>query len=163
MILKSKRPRTLLGDVLEVKTGNGFKRYLQYIGFDKTDLGLGGDVVRIFKKKYKNETLPNIEEITKDEIDFYAHVHSVTRGIKEGLWSRVSNMKKDIGIQKPLFYQEGENDEWLLWQMNGDIWKTTKNEVLKSSADKGGVMPPKWVEERIITGKYLISDPSYIK
>jgi hypothetical protein len=114
MNLPLKRPRTLLGDVLEVKMDGNSKRYLQYIGFDKSALGLGGDVVRIFKKTYKKESTPLLEEITEGEVDFYAHIHSVTRGIKEGLWSRVGNMKKNMGVEKPLFYQYSDN-KWFLW------------------------------------------------
>jgi hypothetical protein len=44
-----------------------------------------------------------------------------------------------------------------------NYWETTKKEIMKSSANMGGVMPPKLVEERIKAGKYLIGDPTYIK
>jgi len=157
-----KRTQTILGDILEVKMNDGTKRYLQYIGFDKNTHGLNSDVVRVFKKEYKENSSLDFEEIIKDEVDFYAHVHSIANGIKEGVWTRVGNMKNDLGTHKPLFYQKTD-DEYILWEMDGKDWKSSKDDVLESSSNMGGVIPPKWVEERIQTGKYQITDPKYIK
>jgi hypothetical protein len=165
-----KRPRTLVGDVFEIVLNKGGKRYMQYIGFDKTTYGFGGDVIRIFKKTYSQTVNPSLDEIVSDEVDFYAHIHRVSIGTKAGLWSRLGNIKTNLGM-KPLFYQgpsrvaigDFKGDEWILWEMDGKDWKATKDEVLESSANMGGVMPPKWAEERVQTGKYQITDPHYIK
>jgi|GEM_PF-1906889 len=173
------RHRSSVGDIFAVNCESGDKRYLQFIGRDKTFFGFGGDVVRVFKKAYGSDENPDLNEIAGDDVDFYAHLHHVTVGLKQGLWVRVGNLKSEMGNLKPIFYQapadsitrrivesvssKKPSSEWTLWQMDGESWEGTVEDIFKHSADKGGVMPPQWIYDRIKFGKYLISDPTYIR
>ena len=166
--MAEKRHRSLVGDIFEIQLPNGGKRYLQFIGWDKTVYGLGGDVVRVFKKNYAESGQPSLAEIVIDEVEFYAHIYHITIGTKAGLWKRFGNFKQNMGKTKPFFYQGPSyptltESSWIMWQMDGEHWETTKEKIMSGNADMGGVMPPKSVYERILNGRYLKTDPHYIR
>ena len=62
---------TKIGYVFCVDVDNQYKRFFQYIADDMTMLNTR--VIRVFKRKYPMDYIPNMEEIVKDEVDFYAH------------------------------------------------------------------------------------------
>jgi hypothetical protein len=99
------RANTKIGDVFSVKIDNNSKKYLQYIVSDLTQLN--SDVIRAFKKAYPINANPDLSEIVKGEIEFYAHC--VTKwGIKLGLWEQVGNIA-DVGkIDHILFRDTGD-------------------------------------------------------
>ncbi len=172
---KKKRFRSLVGDVLLVSLENGDSRFLQFIGWDKSLYGMGADVIRIFKKRYPKNQSPSLTEIVEDDVDFHAHIYGVTYGLKEGLWERVGNMKENLGTKIPMFYKSPmrgnlkdplpkPNEKlWILYYMSGKDWWASENDVRKTNADQGGVMPPIHAVERIKNGKYITVDRGYIQ
>lgn len=82
------KTNTKIGDVFSVKIDDNNKKYFQLIAFDLTQLN--SDVIRAFTKVYPINTNPDLSEIVKDEVGFYAHC--VTKiGLKMGYWESVGN------------------------------------------------------------------------
>lgn len=160
-----------IGDIFEVKLENGTKGYLQYIANDITQLN--SDVIRVFRTRCSKEYLPNIEEILKDEVDFYSHVVDVKVGEKDGSWTKVGN-SEDVGdLKKPLFrdsYDMGvitassENQvskKWYVWRIGEETKDVRSNSSLIPRADIGIVTWPERVVIRMNTGKYHGFYPNY--
>lgn len=129
----AKRIVTKIGDVFCADLGDGRKGYFQYVAIDSTMLN--SSVIRVFKRRYKSDEHPTIEEILKDEVQFYAH--TVLRpGIEFNYWHKVGK-SDEIGIEevkKVLFGFTQDTDEnwfgriidvdprkhWQIWHLNED-------------------------------------------
>ena len=89
-----------------VRIGDGFcaqleigKRYLQYVANDQTQLN--SDVIRVFRTHYPIDANPDLKNVVKDKVDFYAHVFlGFARKLK--CWDRVGNVT-DVGRVEALF------------------------------------------------------------
>ena len=79
----NKRRITKVGDVFCVAIDDKYKKYLQYIASDLTQLN--SDVVRVFNELYPINDVVNPSEVVNGTVDFYAHC-STSLGIKKGLW-----------------------------------------------------------------------------
>lgn len=129
----AKRIVTKIGDVFCAELGDGYKGYFQYVAIDKTMLG--GRVIRVFKKRYKVDEQPTVEEILKDEVQFYAHT-LLKPGIQLNHWYKVGK-SEEIGIEevkKVLFGLTNDTKEdwlgrdidvdprknWQVWHLNED-------------------------------------------
>lgn len=123
-----KRVRTKIGDVFCVALDIDTKKYFQYVAND--DSQLGSEVVRVFKKVYDNSDTPDLEDIIKDGIDFYAHI-VIRLGMEMGLWDKAGHAI-DVGGSRILFRdtndygtKKGEeqlrrSERWYVWEVNGD-------------------------------------------
>ncbi len=110
------RANTKLGDVFLVKINDAEKKYMQYIISDMTQLN--SDVIRAFKKVYPIDTPSDLEEIGKDDVEFYAHC--VTEwGIQFGFWEKVGNIKEVGKTDHILFRDSGDygNPESIVYRM----------------------------------------------
>lgn len=152
------------GDIFVVKIDDKSKRYFQYITNDLKQLN--SDVIRCFKKIYTLEESPNLKEIVKDEIFFYAHC--VTKwGVKLGYWEKVGNID-DVGAFEHILFR-GTNDygtirgdelkkvshNWYVWRI-GELKSTYlgKLEGEYRNAEIGIVMDSESIVHRIKTGYY---------
>ena len=100
-----KRVNTKIGDIFSVKIDDGHKKYMQYIISDLTQLN--SDVIRGFKKKYPIDYIPDLSEIIKDEVEFYAHC--VTKwGIKLGYWEKIGNIC-DVGETGHILFRDSND------------------------------------------------------
>ena len=104
----AKRVVTKVGDVFCANIDGKYKRYLQYIVSDLTQLN--SDVVRVFK----------------DEVEFYAHC-VVSGGVKRGLWEKVGKCA-DVGdVENIIFKRKGDytrpdiQNDWSVWRINKDF------------------------------------------
>lgn len=119
----AKRVVTKVSDVFCANIDGKYKRYLQYIVSDLTQLN--SDVVRVFKEKYPIDAEPKLDEVVKGEVDFYAHC-VVSGGVKRGLWEKVGKCA-DVGdIENIIFKDKGEyvreeQDDWCIWKINQDF------------------------------------------
>src|SRR5215211_4495716 len=121
-----KRVITKIGDVFSVKIDDSSQKFFQLIAFDLTQLN--SDVIRAFKKKYSIETVPNFDEVVKDEVEFYAHC--VTKwGVQLGFWEKVGKSSEIGSLDHILFrdtpdygHREGEepvrvSNSWFVWHI----------------------------------------------
>ena len=159
-----KRVMIKKGDIFVVKIDDKSKRYFQYKTNDLKQLN--SDVIRCFKKRYTLEESPNLDEIEKDEIFFYAHC--VTKwGIKLGYWGKVGNID-NVGTFNHILFRD-KNDygtikgeepikvshNWYVWRI-GELKSTYlgKFEGENRNAEIGIVMDSESIVHRIKTGHY---------
>ena len=93
LIKMAKRIVTKIGDVFCVEIDNQCKRYFQYIVNDMEQLN--SSVIRVFKLHYPIDYKPIIDDIVKDEVEFYAHT-VLRAGIVNNAWYKVGK-SKDLG------------------------------------------------------------------
>lgn len=156
-----------VGDIFEVPMQSGKKGYVQYIGNDMTQLN--SNVIRVFKRRESIDTVPDIEAIVKDEIEFYAHVTGMEFGVKDKSWEKIG-YSSDVGdLKKPLFRDSRDygnplvkvSNEWYVWRINETSVYVGKLKGEYTKADVGIVVWPKDIIARMETGKYLFFYPDY--
>ncbi|MDI5950258.1 hypothetical protein QLS91_09770 [Flavobacterium sp. LB2P84] len=159
------------GDIFFVKINDTTKRYFQYITNDLKQLN--SDVIRCFKKIYSIEENPNLAEIIKDEVFFYAHC-VVKFGVKLSYWEKVGNIT-NVGTFEHILFRgtndygtiEGEepikvSNNWYVWHINDVVSeKVGKLEGENRKAEIGIVMDPESIVHRIRTGCYDGFYPDY--
>lgn len=163
-----KRANTKVGDVFLVKLNNKTK-YFQYITNDRTQLN--SDVIRAFKKEYPNDAEPDLLDVVRDEVDFYAHC-VVKLGLKMGLWERKGNIQDLADISAITFrsaadYAQKAGEEpvkisakWYIWNVNDkDFTHIGKLTGEYKSASIGLIVNPYDIVNRIWKGKYLFEYP----
>jgi hypothetical protein len=159
-----KRVVTKLGDVFSVKIDESQRKYFQLIAFDL--IQLNSDVIRVFKTKYPVDAVPDLEEVVKEEVEFYAHC--VTKwGVKLGYWEKVG-MVSDIGTLNHILFRDtndygrapGEepvkiSNRWYVWHIGDpDFTRVGKLEGENRKAEIGMVINPESIVHRIRTGEY---------
>lgn len=165
-----KRVVTKIGDIFSVRINEKNRKYFQLIAFDLTQLN--SDVIRAFKKEYPIYVDPNLDELVKGEVEFYAHC--VTKwGVKLGYWEKVGK-SDDVGrLDHILFratedygHKEGDSpirvsNRWYVWRIGGEFIDvgTLKGEHRK--AEIGIVVTPYDVVDRMKTGKYSFFYPDF--
>ena len=163
---------TKIGDVFSVKIDENNKKYFQLIAFDLTQLN--SDVIRSFKKNYAIDSKPDLLEIIKGEIEFYAHC--ITKlGVKLGHWEKIGNIK-EIGYLNHILFRGtsdyarkiGEervkvSEKWYVWNINDeDYTRVGKLKGDNQKAEIGMVMSPDNIVCRMRTGEYgLKKYPGY--
>jgi hypothetical protein len=149
---------TVIGDVFCAQIDENHKRYLQYIASDMSQLN--SDVIRAFKKVYMINEYPELTDIVKGEVDFYAH--SITKsGIKNGYWIKVGNIS-DIGVINNIFFKdkmdyritENIQDDWSIWKVNEKHIFVGKLSDKYKKACLGLVFQPERIMNKLTTGSY---------
>ena len=162
---------TKIGDVFSVKISEQHKKYFQYISNDLTQLN--SDVIRAFKKVYPIKEMPDVSEIIKDEVEFYAHCATIF-GIKFKLWEKIDNIS-DVGEIGHILFR-GSSDsahkvgqerikisyKWYVWKINDkDFTVVGKLEGENRKAELGVVVNPHDIVARMQTGKYEFFYPGF--
>lgn len=164
------RTNTKIGDVFSVKVDESNKKFFQYIVSDLTQLN--SDVIRAFKRVYPIDANPDLSEIVKGEVEFYAHC--VTKlGLKMSLWEKVGNIN-DVGkIEHILFRGSSDSgskpgeqikvsNNWYIWRVNdGDFTRVGKLDGENRRAEIGVVVNPYDVIDRMKTGRYNFFYPDF--
>lgn len=165
------KTNTKIGDVFSVKIDDNNKKYFQLIAFDLTQLN--SDVIRAFTKVYPINTNPDLSEIVKDEVGFYAHC--VTKiGLKMGYWESVGNTA-EIGNTTDILFKGSEDygtkvgeepikvsHKWYVWHINDkDFTRVGKLEGENKKAYTGIVMNPLGIIELLKGNKYPINYPEF--
>ena len=166
-----KRTNTKIGDIFSVKITDNSKKYFQLIAFDL--MQLNSDVIRAFNQIYPLDVNPDLQEIIKEEVEFYAHC--VTKlGLKMKLWESVGNID-EIGTTSNVIFRDtndygsklGEepikvSNKWYVWRINDKDFTTVgKLQGENRKAEIGGVLNPYDIVERIKTGKYSFFFPGF--
>jgi|ERR1035437_10004578 hypothetical protein len=160
---------TKIGNVFSVKLDDNNKKYFQYVANDLTQLN--SDVIRVFKKVYPINENPDLSEVVKDEIEFYAHCVT-SLGIKLGVWEKAGKAaieekldilfrgSRDSGIKlgdEPVTI----SDKWYVWKINEDFKYVGILEGENKKAEIGMVINPLSIIHRMRTGKYDFIYPGY--
>lgn len=164
------RANTKIGDVFSVKIDESSKKYFQYVVSDLTQLN--SDVIRAFREVYPINADPELSEIVRQEVEFYAHC--VTKlGLKMKFWEKVGNISEVGEIAHILFrgtsdYGVWIGDEpiristkWYVWKVNEPFRDVGKLEGENRKAEIGVVVNPYDIVERIKTGKYSFFHPDF--
>ena len=159
-----------IGDVFSAPIDQNSKKYFQYIADDLTQLN--SNVIRGFKKKYLLKETPVLSEVTKDEVDFYAHCF-LRNGIKMHLWEKLGNAT-DIGELNFFFrdtndYGIGKNQEPIKISNNWYVWKVNDKSFTRVGKLEGGyknafiglVFNPLGILEMLKGNKYPPHYPEY--
>jgi hypothetical protein len=165
------RSNTKIGDVFSVRIDDIRKKYFQYIGSDLTQLN--SDVIRAFRKVYQINAKPDLSEIVKGEVEFYAHC--VTKlGLKMKLWESIGN-SHEIGNTTQILFRDtndygsyigGEpikiSQNWYVWRINDkDFTHVGKLEGENRKAYIGIVINPLGIIELLKGNKYPVNYPNY--
>lgn len=164
------RITTKIGDVFSVKVDDSHKKYFQLIAFDITQMN--SDVIRAFEKAYSIDINPELSEIIKEEVHFYAHC--VTKlGLKMGYWESVGNIR-DIGTTENILFRDtndygskpGEqikvSHNWYVWKINdNDFTRVGKLKGENRNAEIGIIISPDSIVYRMQTGKYDFVYPDF--
>ncbi|MBX3268371.1 MAG: hypothetical protein KF831_16860 [Acidobacteria bacterium] len=165
-----KRVVTKIGDIFSVRINEKNRKYFQLIAFDPTQLN--SDVIRAFKKEYPIDADPDLEEIVRGEVEFYAHC--VTKwGVKLDYWEKVGT-SGDVGDLNNILFRRTEDyghkegaapirvsDRWYVWQIGGQFKEVGKLNGEHRIAEIGIVVTPSDVVERMKTGKYSFFYPDF--
>ena len=151
----AKRVYVKRGDVYCIEMKGEYKLFFHYLGNDRSCMG--GAVIRVFSKRYDMDYVPDIKEIIKGDVMFYAHAF-ISDGIDAGVWYKVGH-SKDFDLEKlshiwfanvrPEIYVNEvvprrtiwvePVKHWKIWKYN-DIWiETNRLELL--------------VDEKVFTGR----------
>ena len=161
-----KRKYTKIGDVFSVKLDDAGKKYMQYITSDLTQLN--SDVIRAFRKIYPTNENPDLTDIIKGEVDFYAHC--VTKlGIKLGLWEFIGNVSEIGNTENILFKNSGDygnpaikiSRDWWIWTINNKQKRVGLLEGVNRIAEIGVVVRPVSIVYRMRMGKYDFKYPDF--
>lgn len=164
----AKRIVTRIGNVFCAEFDGSYKCFFQFIAIDCECLG--GDTIRVFKRRYPIDYKPNLEEIVHDEVLFYADTF-LRPGIEQGTWYKVGNYSKDLGLdelEKIWFTTTGSpnekgidvaNDIWRIWHpAKFNSWTKVNTEYIREMLARGekifqgGVAPYVEVAPRIKCG-----------
>ena len=154
----AKRVVTKVGDVFCDKIDDTHKRYLQYIISDLTCLN--SDVIRVFKEKYSLITEPDLADVVKGEVDFYAHCVT-SAGVKRGLWEKKGNIKEVGEIKNIIFKSKGDytrvdiQNDWRVWEINQEeITHVGNLEGENKESYLGLIFHPEDIIHKLKTGIY---------
>jgi hypothetical protein len=165
------RKVTKIGDVFSIKIDETYKKYIQYIANDLTQLN--SDVVRAFTKKYSIHENPSLDEIINDNVDFYAHC-VLKFGVKLNLWENVGSNQNIGSFENILFrdtldygHKVGENpirnsNNWHIWKINDEKFTNVKKitEQIRK-ADIGLIFNPLGIVELLRNNKYPVNYPEF--
>ena len=167
----AKRIVTKIGDILYVNLENRGKKYFQYIANDLTQLN--SDVIRVFKKEFLIDEMPNYDKLILMDVDFHAHT-MINLGVKENFFYQTGEHgiikdTKDILFRGTLDYGKKINNKLIKTSDNRRVWRINdkdftnvgKLEGENRRAEIGIVIPPYAIVERIKTGSYNFFYPDF--
>src|SRR5574344_437939 len=159
-----KRIVTKIGNIFGVEIDNEYKCFFQYIANDMTELN--SSVIRVFKKHYSMDYIPNMDEIVQDEVYFYAYT-ILSRGIRAEFWYKVGK-NADVGDVNKIMFRDTEDfgaipfcrksSKWYVWHIGGPtsyIGRLTKE---TRTIDLGYIWNNTNIIAKIKTGKFLLPE-----
>lgn len=162
--MANKRVYTKIGDVFSVEIDENNKKYFQLIAYDLTQLN--SDVIRAFDKAYPIDSNPDILDILRQEVQFYAHCTTKT-GVKMGFWKKVGSSKEIGSVNHILFRDTNDmltklGDEpikishnWYVWRINDENFtRVGKLEGENRNSYIGFIINPLGIIEMLKGNKY---------
>ena len=154
---------TRKGDIFCVEIDNKFKAYFQYITTDMTQLN--STVIRVFKKHYPMDYVPDFDEIVRDDVHFYAHT-ILRPGLNEGAWYKVGS-NKEVGdvdnimfslFQDVNFADKKKSYSWYIWRINQRTEYIGEMKEEYKKYDRAWVYSHINIVEKIRTRHFLMRD-----
>ncbi len=148
------------GSIYCVRLDDRCQRFFQYVAYDTTN---GAEVIRVFKKKYPADYIPDPEEIVNDEVDFYAETWTIPNGVIDGIWYKIG-ISKNVGDTKNIMFRDytrlefpeiGKSTSWVVWKINKKRVRIGElTEKYRKRADWGLIFSIDMIMDRIKTGSY---------
>lgn len=147
------------GSIYCVRLDDRCQRFLQYVEYDNT---VGAAVIRVFKKKYPADYMPDPEQIANDEVDFYAETWSVPKGVIDKVWYKVGR-SKNVGDTKNIMFrcrdrfdrETMKSTTWYVWKINKKRFYIGElTDEYRKETDLGYILPYSDIIDRIKIGKY---------
>ena len=171
----AKRTIIKIGDIFCVEIDSIHKCYFQYICNDMCVMD--SPVIKVFRTHYPLEFNPTLEEISNDDVVFYAHT-IIRNGINSNSWYKVGTCKStNLNDSPKIVWGYTQNTLSLsAWETitvnpmeNWDIWYTNEfvNKIgvlpryLWDSIEIGSIKPYIDIVNRIKYGYYKYSSPAY--
>lgn len=172
----AKRIVTKIGDIFCVELGNGYKSYFQYIANDMTQLN--SSVIRAFVGRYPMDYKPDMDELVKSEVAFYAHT-IIKSGVQEDVFHKYGK-SADLGLDEleAVFFGipsvgaanpgpggiilENPAKNWIIGKYNYERQNIgCLPPDLKPLIECDGVLSYKCIVDRIRCGYYIGAMPFY--
>lgn len=170
----AKRIITKIGDVFCVEFDNGTKGYFQYIANDLTMMN--STVIRVFKTHYSNNQPVLIEDIIKDDVDFYAHT-ILRSGIANNAWYKIGT-SLDLGIKDFATTYFGYTiptetignkvininplTNWVIWKYQSEFINIGElPTIYHEKIEFGSIMPYQCIITRMLRGYYTATICEY--
>ena len=144
------------GDIFKVKISDNEVCYLQYLANDINQLN--GDVIRVFKDRYKDEDTHSHEEDINEEINFYCHVF-LKRGVQLGFWTQYAH-SDNVGDLKKIYFKNYIDSfpcmtYWHAWNIyDSKLIEYKKLPRRFQNAFWGTLFQPSTVFHKITTGRF---------
>jgi hypothetical protein len=155
----------MVGDVFEVRMDASTRRFFQYIADDTSQLN--SHIVRVFKRTYGANEVPDLRSVANGDVDFHAHVF-LGVGIKQQLWRKVGHdqPRGDVDV---LFRDTNDygnpkikvSTNWHVWRVNNPFEKVGALRPKYEGAEIGVIVPPDSLLYRMRNGKYDFVYPEY--
>ena len=152
-----KRSLLTIGSILCIEIEGQYKRFFQYIARDV--YMFGAPVIRVFKTCYSMDYEPFVEDILKDDIDFYAHC-LIKIWEQSGLWYKVGNSKNIGDISNIDFVMSNDLKikprRWWTWKIGQSepiyLGYVRHNQLI--NFEYGSLLPASEIIYRIKHGRY---------
>ncbi|WP_181302053.1 hypothetical protein [Rhodanobacter sp. PCA2] len=150
--------RLAIGDVFEVPLDASVVGFIQYVARDVSQLN--SQVVRVFRRRCREDVAPDVSEIVHGEIDFYAHVF-LGAGIKQKFWRKVARADV-VGEVNVLFRNSSDygkskhktSNNWFVWRIDSPYIHVGALSGIYRNAEVGVVVPPDSLVHRMKNGSY---------
>lgn len=150
--------RFAIGDVFTVPLGMSVVGFFQYVACDSSQLN--SHVVRVFKRRCREDEVPGVSQIVRGEIDFHAHVF-LGVGVKHKFWRKLTGANV-VGEVDVLFRDSNDygkskrktSDDWYVWRIDGPYQQVGALCGANRTAEVGVVVPPDSLVYRMKNGSY---------
>lgn len=89
-----------IGDIFSRVIETGQVRFFHLVAVDERQLN--SHVIRVYKKYYSPDSMPDLLEVVNGDVDFYAHC-DVKYGAKLNLWEKAGHCSQIEDLSKVLF------------------------------------------------------------
>ncbi len=156
--MAAKRIVLKAGDVFRVKISRDDYCFMQYLMIDPNCLG--GDLVRVFWKRYREQDRPSVDEIVSGQVDFYTHVF-LKNGIREecfvkyGRSDNLGDLRKVYFANYAVYHYFSDKPSWHVYTVYSDDRNNVRHKELPSAAIdacEGSLGPPSGLVRKIVAG-----------
>jgi len=147
-----------IGSIYRVEVDSGTVRYFWDVATDSTQLG--GAIIVLFRRSYPKDSVPDLDEIISDDVDFYCHTMPLV-GKKLGLWEKVGFRPVTRTFQ--MMFRASDDignpaikvsERWYIWEPSQPMRFVGKLTPEYAKIEEGAIYAPIRVVNRIRTGVY---------
>lgn len=150
--------RFSIGDVFEVHLAPSVVGFFQYVARDSSQLN--SHVVRVFGGEFREDEVPDVSQIVRSDVDFYAHVF-LSVGAKQKFWRKVARAdvvgEVDVLFRNSSDYGKSKHktsNNWFVWRIDSPYRHVGALSGPYRNAEVGVVVPPDSLVYRMKNGSY---------